>query len=744
VSRSTLVRRLLHSDAPLTVIVAPAGYGRTTLLDEWAMRDPMAFARIEFEGPHNDARVLVATIEEALDDLEVPARSRRTSVTRSRRGSAIVALARLVRSLRSRLPFVLVLDDLHALHSDESVEVIRTLTRHVPPGSRLVLASRTQPAVSIGRLRASRELLELGANDLAMSTSETRALVEAAGLGLAEADVEALVSKTEGWPAALSLAATGLRGETDLSVAVKRFGGDDAVVADYLRAEIFGGLSAEALEFLTRTSILERLSGPLCDAVLERRGSGRLLRTLGDSGAMLIPLDRKDEEYRCHGLLRQMLQAEQRRADPEVARLMHARASEWYADNGDVEQALRHAIAAGDTARAADMLWSRTAAYTTQGRNHVLERWLCSFTAEEIARYPPLALAAAHSHLARGELDAVHHWELAARRRLQETQSATRSPTIEAGVAILGACAARDGVVRMREDAARAYELDVEDSPWRSMCCLLEGVARYLLGDRQAAAKRLEEGARRAGIAAPSIQTLCLAQLAVLAAEREDWDSAAACVARARAQIDHYALGEYPTMALVFATSAAIRARKGRVEEARADMRHGGRLLERLTDFIPWYEAETRLALAAAAVRLSDIATARDLRAQASRLVRRMPDAIALAEGVGRVQALVDSALATSAVTPDLLTTAELRVLTYLPTHLSFREIGARLFVSANTVKTQAHAVYRKLEASSRSQAVARAMELGLLERYAASSRLSEVSHSSRRDGDPSRRSGVA
>jgi LuxR family maltose regulon positive regulatory protein len=277
-------------------------------------------------------------------------------------------------------------------------------------------------------------------------------------------------------------------------------------------------------------------------------------------------------------------------------------------------------------------------------------------------------------------------------------------------------------MVRMREDAARAYELEAEDSPWRSMCCLLEGVAGYMLGDRDAAAMRLEEGARRAGLAAPSIQTLCLAQLALLASEREDWDSAAAYVARARAQIDHYALGEYPTMALVFATAAPIRARKGRVEEARADIRHSRRLLERLTDFIPWYEAQTRLALAGAAVRLSDVAMARDLRTQATRLVRRMPDAIALGEGADHVQVLVDNALATSAATPDLLTTAELRVLTYLPTHLSFREIGARLFVSANTVKTQAHAVYRKLEASSRSQAVARATELGLLEPYGADS----------------------
>jgi LuxR family maltose regulon positive regulatory protein len=213
-------------------------------------------------------------------------------------------------------------------------------------------------------------------------------------------------------------------------------------------------------------------------------------------------------------------------------------------------------------------------------------------------------------------------------------------------------------------------------------------------------------------VAAPNIQTLCLAQLALGAAEREDWESAAALAARAMGQVEHYALHNYPTSALVFAVSAAVRARRGRVDEAQADARDATRLLGLLTDFMPWYEVETRIALAQAALRLSDAAEARDLLAEAARRARRTPDAVVLHEWIASTERRLDTASAGGGV----LTTAELRILGYLPTHLSFREIAGRLYVSANTVKTQAHAVYRKLDAASRSEAVARAMQLGLLD----------------------------
>jgi LuxR family maltose regulon positive regulatory protein len=217
-------------------------------------------------------------------------------------------------------------------------------------------------------------------------------------------------------------------------------------------------------------------------------------------------------------------------------------------------------------------------------------------------------------------------------------------------------------------------------------------------------------------VAAPNVQTLCLAQLALLAGERDDWETGAAFAARAVAQVGHYGLAEYPTSALVFAVSALVRTRRGRVKEAQEDAREAKRLLAQLTDFVPWYESETRIVLARAALRLSDAAGARDLLAGAARFVRRSPGAAVLQTWIDDAMAQAQAAGLSATPVPVALTTAELRILTFLPTHLSFREIASRLYVSANTVKTQAHAVYRKLNAASRSEAVARAAELGLLD----------------------------
>jgi LuxR family maltose regulon positive regulatory protein len=712
VSRPELVARLIRSQASVALIAAPAGYGKTTLATEWDGWDARPFAWVVVEQEH-DACVgaFVAAIEHALDDVAPADPKRRGASTRSRRTPAPVALARLVRSLGSRPPFVLMLDDLQRLRDSASLEAMRTLARHVPRGSVLALSSRTEPALPIGRLRANRELIEIRPRDLVMTASEAALLLELSGLSLCAADAEEIAHKAEGWPAGVYLAALALRGQPDSHAAVARFGGDDAIVGDYLRDEVLSRLPPESVTFLMRASVLDRLSGPLCDSVLGRSDSARLLTSIGRGDLLLVPLDRRDESFRCHGLLARMLRAELRRTEPDEEVRLHRRASDWYAARADVDRAMHHAVAGGDAARAAGLLAANAPEYVTHDRHGTMEHWLESFTPEEIAAHPALSLAAANSELLKGDLAAVQRWESVTRRVLHDTLPADRSTELEASVAILHAAVARDGVVRMGKEAARAYGLEPEDSPWRSICCLIEGVSRHLTGDRDRAEELLLEGVRRGTVAAPNIQTLCLAQLALVAAERDDFETAAGYAARAMAQVEHYALHDYPTSALVFAASAAVRARRGRVEEAQEDAREARRLLGMLTDFIPWYEVETRLVLASAAVRLSDVPAARELIASAEQFARRMPEAPVLHEWIKLTQERADAA----AAGPALLTTAELRILGFLPTHLSFREIADRLFVSANTVKTQAHAVYRKLDAASRSEAVTRATQLGLL-----------------------------
>jgi LuxR family maltose regulon positive regulatory protein len=681
----------LASTAPLVALVAPAGYGKTTLLTDWDAHDERAFAWVTLTAADDDAARLKAMVAAAVEPI----------------GPG---------------PFVLVLDDVHLLRRAAALAVVSELVSAVPAGSQIAVAGRAEPRLSFGRLRAHRALTELRTQDLAMTAEEAGRLLASAGAEVAVQDVELLTRVTEGWPAALYLAARALQeqGAPSTSAAVARFAGDDRFVADYVRDEILAGLDGDAVAFLRRASVLDRLSGPLCDEVLRRRGSARLLHDLARANTMLIPLDHAEHSYRLHRLFAQTLRAELERVEPARVGDAHRRASVWHEAHDDLERAIHHAVGASDPGRAGDLLLASVPAYVSRGRNGTMRRWLRSFTDAEVAAHPALAMATAHSHLARGELDGVQRWETAARRVLRATPAAQSDPGHEAGVAILRAARAPDGLRQMAQDATRAFGLEPDDSPWRAFSCQLLGVAEHLMGDRASAEKLLQDGVRRAAVAAPHVQALCLAQLALMASEREDWETGAAFAARAVAQVEHYRLGVYPTSALVFAVSSVMRARRGRVEEARDDLRQATRLLGMLTDFTPWYEAETRLALARTTLRTDDVTAARELLAAAERPLRQVPDGIVLRQWMQEIRGEADAASTAIADGRASLTTAELRILAFMPTHLSFREVAERLYVSANTVKTQAHAVYRKLDASSRSEAVARATALGLLDGHPA------------------------
>jgi LuxR family maltose regulon positive regulatory protein len=543
-----------------------------------------------------------------------------------------------------------------------------------------------------------------------METGEAAALLGLAGLDLGPDDVARLVVRTEGWPVALALGAILLRdGASPGDVA--GFGGGDRLVADYVRDEILGHLADEERAFLVETSVLDTLTGPLCDVVLGRSGSGAALSQLARGRLILIPVDRTDDRFRHHRLVRETLEGELRRRDPALAAALHRRASDCYRDAGDGDRAIRHAIRAGDLVRAGRLVWSSTPSAVSHGRKADVEAWLRLFTERELAASPTLALAAATAQLASGQGHEVERWAWSA----AAAAPSARPPTVEAGVAIMRAALARDGLLRMREDAARAYDVEPDASPWRAMCCLLGGTADQLAGRGDAAARLLQEGAHRAAVLAPDIHALCLTQLALLAVEREEWEEAAGLVTRARAQVERHGLGAYPTAALVFAASALVRAHRGRVEAAQDDFRVARRLRSELTDFAGWYEAELSAVLARAAVRLSDLQSARELLTDAGRVIRVLPDAATPAAWVEALWAQLDAMSGPACALPASLTTAELRILRFLPTHLSFREIGERVFVSANTVKTQANAVYRKLDVTCRSDAVARAGEMGLL-----------------------------
>jgi LuxR family maltose regulon positive regulatory protein len=683
VPRPRLVRALSAPDGPpLAVLVAPAGYGKTTLLLEWSERDERPFAWITLDERDNHPGRLLA--------------------------SARRAVAAALGAAGGR-PFVMVVDDAHALHEPLAFAALAAIASDLPPHAKLVIASRVQPRLAIARMRADRGVTEIGPRELAMTRAEAKALLKAERHDVGREGVDILLARTEGWPVALSLASLYLSDRG--AGALIRFGGADRFVAQYVRDEVLSGLPAEQLDFMLRTSVADTLTAPLCDALTDQGRSAPMLAALA-SGGLVVPLDRSDERFRYHRLLAESLRAELHITAPARERDLHRRASTWHREAGDVDRAIEHALAAGEVGEAGSVVWSNLGPAVAEGRTSTVERWLGRFMQNEIAEHSKLAVTAAGCALLRGQGDMAAYWTALAAATAAVGED--HDPKVEAGIAVLQAALGSAGSALLLYAAPAVGRPD--DGAGRASGALIVGMTRHFEGDRDGAEAALEAGARHAAVSAPAIHALCLAELAVLALDESDWEGASALVTRGRAQVDRYGLGDQAAMALVFAVSALVRAQRGRVDAAQSDLREAVRLRALFTDFSAAADAEVSLIVAGAALRLSDASLAREQLTAATRLLRRLPCAVALRERAADTTAQLDAFTASDGSVPVSMTAAELRILQHLPTHLSFREIGELTYVSANTVKTQANAVYRKLGVSCRSDAVARARDCGLLD----------------------------
>ncbi len=358
-------------------MVAPAGYGKTTLLSQWAERNTQAVAWVSVDEADNDPKVLLTYVAEALDAIE-PIGERvfdaLASPASSVPGSVVPRLGSAFASMTS--PVTLVLDDVHLLHNSECRAALSVLADHVPSGSRLVLAGRAEPPLRIARLRAEGKLLEVGAGDLSLTVAEAASLLRAAGVRVGAEDVAELHRRTEGWPAGLYLAALSLREDGSLPGTAASFGGDDQFVSEYVESEFLTRISSAQRAFLTRTAVLERMSGPLCEAVLDRPGSAAALADLARSNLLLVPLDRRGQWYRYHHLFRDMLLAEAERLESGLIPVLRRRAAAWCVRNDLPEEALEYSMAAGDVdtaARLVEELWLPT---YRRARIITLQRWL--------------------------------------------------------------------------------------------------------------------------------------------------------------------------------------------------------------------------------------------------------------------------------------------------------------------------------------------------------------------------------
>jgi LuxR family maltose regulon positive regulatory protein len=711
VARERLFERLSGGRGQrLSLVACPAGFGKSTLLAAWREREgrggrPVAWVTLD-EGD-DDPVVLWSHIIEALGlacpGLDGPALGALTTTAPVRE----VVLPRLVNALAEQGEAALVLDDYHRLSGAAARATVEWFVEHLPATLQLVLATRADPALPLGTLRAHGQLLELRADDLRFTHAEADEFLNGRlGLELADADVELLVARTEGWPAGIYLAALSLTDSDDRHALVAAFDGTSAHVVDFLSSEVLARYDDELQDFMLRTSVLERLCAELCDAVLGRRVSAAALTSLARSNLFLLPLDDRRRWFRFHHLFAQILRVELERREPGATAELHRRAYEWHSASGTTDEAIRHAVAAGEHRAAGRLITEIWIDHANAGRTSSVLDWLERIPDRVVAGDRRLLLARAWVSALDGR-EADMRADVARVRALGGLDDGPLPDgfvSLESSVELLGAAFAWGDVGSTLAHARRAAELEGPDSPWRPVVTWSRGWAHYCGGDLDAADRWLRETAELApacdqwivGVAA-------IADRSLIAGMRGRHDEQLRLATEAVATAGEHGLLDAREDGEVHTAHGVALAAHGRLDEALPALEHGV-FLRRL-----WAQpldlADGLIALASAVAAAGDGERAAALFDEAAAVLARCPDAGVLPERL---------AAARRAAPDGELSERELTVLRLLGSGLSEREIGRELYVSFNTVHSHVKSVYRKLGVSSRAEAVARARERGL------------------------------
>jgi LuxR family maltose regulon positive regulatory protein len=722
VPRPHLVAELTQGmPAKVTLVCAPTGSGKTSLLTEWAAstRD-VRVAWVSLD-PGDDeplrfwryVAAALATVEPSLaDTAQRRLRSPVVSIDDEILPVLVNDLARVAQ------PLVLVLDDLHVISSSRIAEQLGYVVDRMPRAVHLAIASQADPALRLGRLRAMGDLAELRAEQLRFTDKEAAALLNRVhGLDLAPEELATVQRRTEGWAAGLNLAALSLKRSGQRRRVLEELPADESFLVDYLWNEVVLGQPRTVRHFLMRTAILERLTGPLCDAVTERNDSDQMLRELERANLFVVPLDDNRAWFRYHHLFRDLLLRQLERFASDLIPDLHRRASTWYAANGFMSEAIDHAIAAGDVNYAADELehhWLE--AYSTGQATNILD-WIDRLPEEAIAGHPALALARAGIARAMGRLDEVEPW-------LQRAEAAGRdAPASGLASSIVGGAAVSRSMYRLALGdvlgaitwGRRALELEpVEGSPEHLTAGYFLAIALFFEAPDQAAPLlRQYLGAVPPG-AQDARRYFAMALLAEVHALRGELDEAERLGREALAVARSQQLEEHPPSEQVHVALGAVLLARDEVEAAEEQFERAAGLARRGGDRSEY--AHALLWLGRSRARHRDSAGARIALESAREAVPELGQPSLkwlldmLEEELGS-----DQRRRTPARELEPLTDSELRVLRLLPGDLTYREMAQHLYVSLNTVRTHSQRVRRKLGVSTRTEAVARARELGLL-----------------------------
>lgn len=701
----------------LALLEAPAGYGKSTTIRSWCATQDAAVAWVTLDSGDDDPvrmwTYIATAVERAVPGLAHPVLKRLEVPGSSVEYAADELLTMLGRRRKS---VILVLDDLHTVTDHDSLATIDHALRHLPDNVHMVIGTRVDPPLAIPRMRAAQELIELRASDLAFTVDEAHTLlVEHGDLELTPDQVESLVERTLGWPAMLVLAGIWLRSFDDPTEAVSRFGGEQRFVADYLSTEVLGGLDPVRRRFLQGASVLGHFTPALCDAALDRTDSDQLIHDLERRDLFVSRLQDGDW-FRIHPLFGEYALLTLEAAEPGSAKRIHRSATRWLAERWPID-AMTHASAAGDSGVLADLLAENHLSLIRQGAGRTLLRWASTLPDDVLVGHPDVAVAAAISSIlmSGGALERRRYLGL-----VDQAVAGSAEPKdgYVAVAALIARTLALEGGVAAAVDTGRRAVALTRNTLDQLSDGALTAYARalYFAGEfdqaRETALLALEhpDATRRV----PSL-IHAHSTLALVAVHEGRLSSAQAHCVQAKELVGRISTSRSWLGGNVVAALGALFLAEGRVVEGARELASAERLLRE--DVATVAHTWLLLLMARTCVRRGRLDRAAEVVGLAHDALAEIQDAgtlPALAEAVEHEIALArDRAQGGSLVAPP--SDAELTVLRLMVEGLSVREIGERLFVSENTVRTHRRALYRKLGVHSRAEATARANALDLL-----------------------------
>ena len=705
VTRPRLEQRLSDVAGRVVTITAPGGYGKTTLASSFLRNDWREARWLTIERVDNDPIVLMSAVVQALAglvDLTTPANE-----------SDVIAptFAELVESVP--VPFVLVIDDVHELVDPSGARVLATVAQHLGARSTMILVGREfSDDATLAAIRLDPGTVEVGVDDLAFDPAEAAAMLELLGADTDPTAVAALTERFEGWPAGLALAVIGAAGPAPARPPSERGQLDDHVY-DYLATEWVGRLDPVQREVLMEVACLGPFTVDMCDDVLGRDGVRSVLRSLRRQQIVVATLDDRGEWFRLHPLMAEWLCSELKSDDRKRWEEVHRAASDWWECHGDIDLAIEFAHTTGDLARCENLVSEHGGRYASRGLHATVGRWLDMLGEQRVRASADLCAIAAIGAMDRLDGNRALNWTRALAGTLAFRSAAVDDPARLKSDVLTAALEPRpsDELIEIAAGPWRHFPA----GPWRGLACWVLGGLYLLRGDDRATAI-LEEGLFEAEVADATRMHAHLN--AVLALDREldgDHEAAAELGQKAYAELRRFGFEVTASSAQVLAVQCLLEARAGRRSAATALADQVRTLLSAIDPVAPWLQVTTRIPLLDAYLLLDNPEQGR---VTASEIERHLGIEHATSPARGVLGDRVTRLAAAETVAAERtwsLTAAELNVLQYLPTNLSLSDIADRLYVSRNTVKTHAAAIYRKLGTTSRGATVDLARDAGLL-----------------------------